>query len=422
MPSVSGVQLCRLLKSEASTCDVPVILCGGEEPKNRFWAERAGATAYVVNGRTGELMRALERAITDRSTHDDDDGFFTQLCDGSVGIRDRIAQQLDAALFEAVIASEIRALASVGSIEPLFDRLAQFMSQVTRYRYLALATPKRVLVHHHPAHAARVVADVKASLDLAADADITTLADEDAAAGDDGPEVIRCVVPFANAPVATFAIAPAPDHAVEASRLAAIVARELGGAIKLAMLIEDARHLATTDPLTGLANRRAFVSSMESEMSRWQRYRQPLSIVMLDVDYFKRINDTRGHAAGDAVLTAIGELFRSHLRRSDVAARWGGEEFVVAYTNTGAEGAVIAAERLRAAIEELWVSVDGERVRVTASLGVATAFVTETLEAFVGRADAAMYASKANGRNRLTVCAKNSDEEIPTILSANAVS
>src|ERR1019366_8662230 len=138
MPGVSGVQLCRLLGSEPATADVPVVLCvERDEPRSRFWADRAGAAACVLKGRTGELVRALAKAV-DTAPHDG--GFFVQLSGGSIDIRDRLARHLDEALFDSVIAAELRALAHAGNFERLFDLLAQLLSQITRYRWIALAS------------------------------------------------------------------------------------------------------------------------------------------------------------------------------------------------------------------------------------------------------------------------------------------
>ena len=131
MPGISGVQLCRLLKSEPATADLPVILRGEhDDPRSRFWAERAGAVAYVPKGRVGDLVRALAAAAATRPA---EDAFFMQL-GGSGDVRDRIARSLDDALFESIIASEVRALASAGSLDRLFDLFSQFLSQVLRYR------------------------------------------------------------------------------------------------------------------------------------------------------------------------------------------------------------------------------------------------------------------------------------------------
>ena len=143
MPGISGVQLCRLLKAEPATTGVPVILRGPDGQRNRFWAERAGAAAYVVKGRMGDLVRSLSRAIADAP---EPDTFFTHLSGDEADVRDRIAAHLDQALFESVIASEIRALGTCGAFDRLFDLFSQFVCQVTSYRWLAVATthPRRM--------------------------------------------------------------------------------------------------------------------------------------------------------------------------------------------------------------------------------------------------------------------------------------
>jgi two-component system, cell cycle response regulator len=415
MPGISGVQLCRLLRSEPATAEVPVILCSDrDEPRNRFWAGRAGAVAYVIKGRTGELMRALAQAIR---PEEEADGFFVQLSGGSIDIRDRLARHLDAALFESVIAAELRALASAGSFERLFDMLAQFMCQVTRYRWMALHSAKseRLAIHHHPTMRDTAEREARAALGLPSTVPIMGMEDEDAVAEAEGPEPLSCPVVFAGAPVARFALALASAFEQEATSLVAIVGRELGGAVKIAALVEESERLATTDVLTGMMNRRAFVAAMRVEVARSARYDYPLTFALLDIDHFKRINDGRGHAMGDRVLAALGKLMLHHVRTSDVCGRWGGEEFVVAFTGVGGGGARVAAERLREAIRDLVVADDaGERIPFTASIGLAHWRASETLEGLTARADRAMYASKASGRDRVTVCP---EEDAPVDLA-----
>ncbi len=407
MPGISGVQLCRLLGSEPATAEVPVVLCGErDEPRSRFWADRAGAAAYVLKGRTGELVRALAKAV-DKAAHDD--AFFVQLSGGSVDIRDRLARHLDAALFESVIAAELRALASAASVERLFDLLAQLLSQITRYRWIALATvrPERLAIHHHPSLKSAAQREAGVALAVAA-APLLVVEDEDAAPDASESEPIVCAVLFAGSPVARFALSPCTEGAQDAAMLTPIVARELGGAVKIATLVEESQTLASTDALTGLMNRRAFSAHMRGELSRCERHGYALSFALLDVDHFKQVNDKRGHGAGDRVLAAIGQLLVRHLRGSDMAARWGGEEFVVAFTSTDLAGARNAAERLREAIQELVIADDdGGSIPVTASIGLALWQPTEALESLVDRADRAMYASKTAGRNRVSVSADN---------------
>ncbi len=415
MPSVSGVQICRLLRSEPATADVPVILRGEtDDPRSRFWAERAGAAAYVSKGRMGDLVRALARAIASAPASD---GFFMQLSGGTLDIRDRIAQHLDAALFESVIASEVRALASEGSFERLFDQLSQLLSQLTSYRWLAVSrlSPPRFGVHYHPKLAETALAEAHRVLGLPEDAVGFHVQDEDALASLDPVEPLVSTIRFGGVDVGTIALSVARGSEADASSLVPLVARELGGPMRMTALVEETRLQASTDLLTGLMNRRAFLHAMGVEIERAERHGYPLSIALMDVDHFKTINDQRGHAAGDTVLAAIGALLKRTLRSSDQGVRWGGEEFMVGLTSTALDGGRVLAERLRLELERLEiVAADGERIRVTASVGLASRLPGETLQHLVDRADRAMYVAKESGRNRLVVDEPERDVDAAT--------
>lgn len=163
-------------------------------------------------------------------------------------------------------------------------------------------------------------------------------------------------------------------------------------------------HLSKTDVLTGLTNRRCFVELVEHEMARTTRYGKPLSLVLIDLDHFKVVNDTRGHLAGDAVLTAVGRVLLSGIRTLDVACRYGGEEFALLLPETDLEGATELATRLGAALSSTAIDVgEGEPIYVTASMGVASLLDApgSTLDEFVRRADDALYEAKNTGRNRI---------------------
>lgn len=402
MPSISGVQLCRLLRAEPATADVPVVLRGPEGRRNRFWAERAGAVAYVVKGRMGDLVRALGRSIRTR----DEGGFFTVFADDGSDVRDRIAAHLDAALFDSVIAAEVRNLARCESFERLFDLFAQFVSEVATYRWLALETtsPARFGLHASPGGREDAEREARERLGLATDVPAIAVEDDDATTRADGPPALMRTISFGDAAIGRLAIAPDRTEGKELEGLLDVFARELGGAVRMASLVEESRRLATVDALTGLFNRRAFIETATREVARADRYVAPLSLLLFDLDHFKLINDKRGHASGDRVLHAVGHLLTASARDADLCARWGGEEFVVAYLSTGAEGALVAAERLRAAVEAMEVVDErGGRIPVTVSIGLAAARADDTLASLVGRADRAMYRSKAGGRNRVTL-------------------
>lgn len=174
--------------------------------------------------------------------------------------------------------------------------------------------------------------------------------------------------------------------------------------------LDALREASLTDALTGVGNRKRLFSEGQRLLDATLRGGRPVSVLMLDLDHFKRVNDTHGHAAGDAVLAAFAALLRSLLRQSDLFARYGGEEFAVLAPNAGGRQALELAERIRQAVERLEVPVEGKRLRFTVSIGAASlqprpaAQVhgsVETLEALLGHADEALYAAKAAGRNRV---------------------
>ena len=172
---------------------------------------------------------------------------------------------------------------------------------------------------------------------------------------------------------------------------------------QLAAMIENARlfELARIDSLTGLARRDVFDGRLREEMTRSARTGRPYAVAMADVDHFKRINDQYGHRAGDRVLQEIARVLTEQSRALDVVARYGGEEFVILLPETGRAAAALAAEKLRAAVENAPVAVNGARLRVTVSIGVAASAGGDAGEDLVARADAALYLAKRGGRNQV---------------------
>lgn len=157
---------------------------------------------------------------------------------------------------------------------------------------------------------------------------------------------------------------------------------------------------ARTDALTGLLNRRAFDENLAACMAQWRDQRLPVSLLLIDVDRFKQLNDQHGHPAGDAALEWLAKKVRQTVRESDLAARYGGEEFAVILPAVDAAEAVKLAERLREAIAAEPLVHSGKAIRLTASIGVATAMAHDSPTAITLRADHALYAAKQNGRNR----------------------
>jgi diguanylate cyclase (GGDEF)-like protein len=168
-------------------------------------------------------------------------------------------------------------------------------------------------------------------------------------------------------------------------------------------MMEKLQRLAITDGLTKLHNSRSFYSQLEVEVDRFNRYKHPLSLLLLDIDHFKEYNDNHGHLEGDKVLVRISQLIKSCLRKLDTAYRYGGEEFTVILPETSGEEAVLVAERIRKTIQsEKFTPEPGKKLGITISIGAAQYAPEEQLSTFIQRADKAMYLSKQQGRNRVT--------------------
>lgn len=163
-------------------------------------------------------------------------------------------------------------------------------------------------------------------------------------------------------------------------------------------------HLASTDVLTGVANRWELERRLVAEQERMRRWGHSSSLLLLDLDHFKQVNDDHGHPVGDRVLRQMAEVLRGQLRAVDILARWGGEEFAILLPGTDVGGAQAIAERLRSAVETQPLVVDGRAIRLTVSVGVAAlSAASDGLESSYATADRALYEAKGRGRNRVAV-------------------
>jgi diguanylate cyclase (GGDEF)-like protein len=174
-------------------------------------------------------------------------------------------------------------------------------------------------------------------------------------------------------------------------------------AAETAQLEHRLAALATTDAMTGILNRRAFLERADALIAQARRFKHPLTLLLLDLDAFKSINDTYGHAAGDAVLRDVARAIASQLREVDAFGRIGGEEFGILMPAADTAGARVAAERLRRAVESAEIRHHATTLRMTASFGLATVSRDWSIEHLLSSADAALYTAKQGGRNRVVV-------------------
>ncbi|NUU35687.1 GGDEF domain-containing protein [Pseudomonas sp. C2B4] len=169
------------------------------------------------------------------------------------------------------------------------------------------------------------------------------------------------------------------------------------------LLYRAATQSALRDPLTDTGNRIAMDQTLQREIEISRRHQQPLSLLMLDIDHFKQINDTHGHSVGDDVLKAVAASIKHQLRNVDMVFRFGGEEFLIVLSNTQREAAAMVGERLRLAVQAEEYMAEGRSIALTVSLGCSTLLPGESAESLLRRADNALYVAKREGRNRLTM-------------------
>jgi diguanylate cyclase (GGDEF)-like protein len=174
--------------------------------------------------------------------------------------------------------------------------------------------------------------------------------------------------------------------------------------ISNALMFTKVKEMATVDNLTGLYLRRFFLERISEEMDKAREDDIPLSLLMVDIDHFKKINDTEGHLAGDKVLSEIANLFKLSTREMDILARYGGEEFTILLPHTDIENAQILADRLRAGVEKLYIEYMGTVIKVTISIGVATISKDiYTADELINASDKALYKAKESGRNKVII-------------------
>ena len=194
------------------------------------------------------------------------------------------------------------------------------------------------------------------------------------------------------------------DFSEQEIEIASEFAKQVATTLENARILQETQNRAVTDPLTGIYNRRGVIELGEVEFSRAMALNRPFSAIMLDLDHFKKINDTYGHAAGDVCLHEFAQRCKSCIREIDYIGRYGGEELILLLPEAHMKASMNIAERLRTAISKTPVQYEGKEISITASLGVACIDEnTNSLDMLIARADQAMYIAKHNGRNRVAV-------------------
>ncbi len=421
MEAITGVQLCRVFRGDPGMADIAfVLLTAAKEAKTRFWGRNAGADVYLAKeDMDDELLPAVEKLMQGRTPRD---STRPQLTGTPL---ERVSAVLDHHLFDVVVASEVRKL-----MDHVHDRLEfgekalELASEVIGCPYLVL----QLFGPGGPTYSVRARGpwpEGNATAGLAALAiperslsAAYTKVDPDPRFGV-GKNVIAgrthtCEIRVRDETLGNLQIfGGAHDCATADIQSAELIASALGIVVKSLFLVEETQLLALTDGLTGLYNRRHAGTRLEEEIARSHRNGTGLCVAMCDVDHFKAINDEFGHSAGDRVLQQIAKSLTEYVRRNDIVARWGGEEFLVIFSEIKLTAARIVAERLRGRLA-IMPKVEGGPDQITVSVGLAMLGPGISAEMLIEQADQALYRAKARGRNRVEVAGEER-RKTPTV-------
>ena len=419
MPRMNGYQACRLLKTEPLTKSIPVvILTSKDQAGDRFWGLETGADHYLTKDADpqGILDLVKKIAASPEGSRPRGAGRGT-----SLDVLSRVNELLDRKLFETTILSEIGGVTkSLVHFDETFTSVMGILAHVVDFTVGAMAFVGEddldvFLLLHHPA-AANVIEEAKARLMEAvtrerSGAPFTKVQARLFTHDMSGPEETT-LGGFAAYPVKTngelrgllaFGGKAAARLTGETEAFLATAANQAKIVMENSRLFEQVRSLSIRDSLTGLFNHRHSMEQVAQEFGRVGRYEGGVSVLMVDIDHFKQVNDEHGHQAGDFVLREVSRILKDTLRVVDSLGRYGGEEFVAILPHTNRDDAMQTAERLRDAIAEHPFRVGPRELRITISVGVATypSDRVDTSGALIREADKALYRAKQAGRNQV---------------------
>jgi two-component system, cell cycle response regulator len=423
MPRMNGYQACRLLKTEPTTKELPVvILTSKDQAGDRFWGLETGADYYITKDSEPHRILELVRNILSAEEGKPRTRSLEAQRSG-VDILSRVNELLDRKLYEATILSEIgRVARSLVQFDETFTSVMALATRVVDFTIGAMAFIEAddldvVLILHRRA-TPTVVEEAKSRLLEAILRERNGVpfgrvqARLFAPASNVGNTEEQALGGFATFPIVTNSrltglMGLGGKTVARMTRETELFLHQVANQSHIVMensrLFDRVKNLSIRDGLTELFNHRHSIELVSNEFERVGRYQEGFSVLMIDIDHFKKVNDEHGHPVGDVVLRDVAHLLKDTLRTVDAVGRYGGEEFLAVLPHTGNEEALQTAERVRARIEEHAFKVQDKVLRVTVSIGVAS-YPSDTADSapnLVREADRALYRAKDAGRNRV---------------------
>lgn len=428
MPNINGYQLCRLLKNDILTKDIPVMLLTILDKKlDKFWGLRAGADAYLLKDLDFEfILKEIAYVLngTPDLTEEDRANFAKNFNAGNEDVQTRISKILDDSLIESTIVNEFRNLSEfLQDKQKLCKSIFSLLASIIDYNVagmffnkldtkkpcnLNLSISSCTCNENVIENITKEFADtMNGIMGYSCDFDsniVETSTESQEVITETNKFASKLIIPimFDNMLIGGICLYNTTAKDYKASKIFNLILNELKMIMRMEWLYSETKHLAITDSLTGLYNRHYLQENIDREYTRAVRYTTSISVAMVDIDHFKRINDTYGHQFGDYVIREISMIINNSLRKTDLVFRYGGEEIIAIMPETNTEKAYVPLERIRKIVSEKEFEYEGVKTNVTISIGIASADQhISTSTQLIELADKALYTAKETGRNKV---------------------
>ncbi|MBI4651395.1 diguanylate cyclase [Candidatus Desantisbacteria bacterium] len=430
MPKMNGYQACRLLKDDVLTSNIPIIiLTAQDKPIDKFWAKHTGADEYLLKDlikgfKAPELIKTVEKLLNIQKK-----SVINKTAEIKISQTDiftRVNDLLDKKLLESTVLNEISYIGrTIYDEEKTIFSIFDMLRKIIRFEIgaILLGEEKNILLYHgynqSEENKNMIIDNILdyfnkiAGIKIAKDELTVQMVEKKDK--EETPFLAKKLNSFLISElsgrgntIGVLLLGCVEDEAYtdKDRNLLDSIVNQTSIIMDNSRLYKKIADMSITDGLTKLYNKRYLLQILPKEIDRAVRYERILSLLMFDIDFFKKINDTYGHIQGDIVLKEISEIVRREIRKNDIAVRYGDEEFIVILPEVDINGATVVAEKIRKAVEEFCFSGQKEPLHLTISLGVGICkkdLVDSTGEKIIKAVDEALYQAKKSGRNRICI-------------------